>query len=326
MQTAQVSLLSSIDSLSTMGLVEITRTLPTHLQLLREIRRRFFAGHYELVILIDYPGFHFRLAACAAKADIPVLYYVAPQLWAWGEWRIKALRRNVGSLAVVLPFEERFFRDHGVAAEFVGHPLLDQVTPAARTSARDELGLDHESPVLGLFPGSRVQEVTRLWPLFREAATRVRRAIPNLQIIVAAGPHGDRVTDFIVWRGDARTILHASDAAICKSGTITLEAALAGTPMVIAYRMHPLTFAIAKRAVHVPHVGLVNLVAEREVAPEYLQNHATPEALAAATQTLLCRDSMPATHQRAAFANVRSRLGSPGAARRVADIAARLVA
>lgn len=328
MTAAGVRLQHPIDDLGASGLFEAARSLPTHVRLFADLRRRFRDHQYDLLVVVDYPGFHLQLAAVAARAGIPVVFYIPPQAWAWGASRTRRLSAATRRVAVVLPFEEPFFRARGVNASFVGHPLLDAPPPPGRAAARARFGLSAGEPVLGLFPGSRPHEVRRLWPAFREAARIARRAIPGLQILAAAADRCEYPDseDVRVCPGDARAVMAAADAGLCKSGTTTLEAALAGLPMVIAYRMHPWTHLIARRAVRVTRVGLANLVAGRDIAPELLQEAATPANLAAAVLPLLDRDGAAARSQRAGFEVVHSRLGTPGASARVAEMVRDLVA
>lgn len=328
MQAAGVRLLQRIEHLSAVGLVEAIGSLPAHVGLLRRLRRSFISGRYDLVVLVDYPGFHLRVARAAARARVPVLYYIAPQLWAWGAWRLPAFRAVVSRMAVILPFEQPYFAERGIPTTFVGHPLLDRRATAGYADARRILGLEPSAPVLALFPGSRDSEIARIWPVFRDAAHWLRRTARDAQVVLAAAPgHTYAASDgFVVWRGDPNAVFAAADAGLCKSGTTTLQAALAGMPMVIGYRMNPVTYAIARRAVRLPHIGLVNLMAKRTVAPEFLQGDATPEALGEALLPLLDGDGSAARGQRTAFAEVRAALGRPGAARRVAELAERLVA
>jgi lipid-A-disaccharide synthase len=327
LRAAGARLLEHVDTLSAIGAAEVVGSVPHHLRLLRRLDAALAHGAYDAVLLVDYPGFHLRLARRAARHGVPVLYYVAPQLWAWGGWRVRQLRATVRHLAVILPFEERFFRERGVPCTFVGHPLLDRPPPPSREDARHRLGLDGPGPVLALFPGSRPAERRRHWWPFAEAAERVRQVHPDVRIVIVgqAGNYPRAPTE-VQWSDDPRQALAAADAALCKSGTSTLEAALAGTPMVVAYRLHPLTFAVARRLVRVPHVALVNLIAGRPVVPELLQHDATPARLCAAVLPLLQRDGKATERQRAALAGVAGQLGTPGAAQRVATLTLELAA
>ncbi len=310
------------------GLVEIVEKIPAHVRLLRILQRAFQARAYDLVIPVDYPGFHLRVAEAARRAGIPVLYYIAPQLWAWRPERAHRFAQACDRLAVILPFEEAFFGTLGLKAEYVGHPLLDRPPGPSRSQAREVLGLKPEARVLGLFPGSRSGEVRRLWPVFREAAQRLLKE-GACDAVVAAGIEHGRYPDpgpIQVWEGDPTPVFEAADAAIAKSGTTTLEAALADTPMVVAYRTHPITWLASRWLLTVRWVSLVNLVAEREVVPEILQRAATADALAQAVRPLLDPSSAATRQQRAGLAEVRARLGQPGAAARVAALAADLLA
>jgi len=325
---AGARLMARIEHLTVIGFVEVVRKVPAHLALLRRVRRRLAQGDVRLVILVDYPGFHLRVAAAARRAGVPVLYYVAPQLWAWHESRVHRMAATVSRLAVILPFEEPFFSARGVPTTFVGHPLMDRPPLAPAEDLRRTLGVAGGRPVLGLFPGSRPQEVARLWPAFRDAAAVARRERPDLQVVVAAAagcaypdPGEVRVVE-----GRARACFAVADAALCKSGTTTLEAAVAGTPLVVAYRMHPLSYLLARRLVHVPWIGLVNLVAERQVAPELIQGAVTPDALAQAVLPLLDPSSAERRAQLAGLTEVRRRLGDAGAAARAAALARAMLA
>lgn len=326
LERAGARVLDRMEAFSVVGFVEALAKIPAHYRLLGRVKRAFNEQRYDLVILVDYPGYHLRAAAAAAAAGIPVLYYIAPQMWAWGQNRVRKLA-PVKRLAVILPFEEKFFRERGVEATFVGHPLVDRPPPASRPDARRAIGLDPHRPTLGLFPGSRAQEVKRHWGMFREAAARVAAARPDVQIVVAGTrgaeyPHPGAIK---VHRGDPLLVFAASDAGICKSGTTTLEAAIADVPMVITYRVHAISSFIAHRVLRVPWVGLVNLVAGYEVAPEFLQRRATPDALAGGVLPLLDPDNPITRRQREGLQLVRERLGAPGAADRVAALAAELL-
>lgn len=316
-----------MEGFTALGFVEVVEKIPRHWRLLQALRARFRGGAYHLVILIDYPGFHLRVAEAARAAGIPVLYYIAPQLWAWNPGRARRFAAAVDGLAAILPFEPAFFTGIGVAAEFVGHPLNDGL-PLPREVARATLGAATTERILALFPGSRDGELRRLWPAFRDAACRLladRRCDRVIAAATADGGYPDP-GPVEVWRGDPAVVFAAADAALAKSGTTTLEAALADLPMVVAYRVHPLTAVLARRLLRVPWISLVNLVAGDQVVPELVQDQANGERLAAEVAPLLDPQHPAAARQRQGLAEVRKRLGGPGAAERVAAMAERWLA
>ena len=325
MQTAGVELDEHIRGLAVLGFVEILRHVPKHWQMLRDIRKRIRSGQVALVILVDYPGFNMRVAEAAAEAGVPVLYYIVPQVWAWGADRLEKIARWVKKAAVILPFEEELLRTHGIDATFVGHPLLDRaVNMPTRSAARAQLQLPADGPVLALFPGSRAQEIDRHLDAFVATAQRLRARNPKLHVIVSAAPHvhvDPTRCPFPTVRSSSLAILRAADAAMCKSGTTTLEAAVAGCPLVVAYRTHPLTYFAARRLVKIPNIGLVNVVAGRRVAPEFVQEALQPDAVAAALAPLLDHGSAERQRMVQGLDEVRRMLGEPGAAARVAQIA-----
>jgi len=327
MAAAGVRLVHHMRALQAVGVVEAVGSLPAHLRALRVARHELRDGGYDVVVIVDYPGFHRRVAAVAAGLGIPVLSYIAPQFWAWAPWRATGHRRVVTHTAVILPFEERFFQERSVPATYVGHPLMD-APRVTRAEARTRLGIAANSVVLGVFPGSRPQERATLWPPFRDAAAILVRSHPNLHVLVAGAP--DTSCDGLDSLGgalaSAELVAAAADAAIAKSGTTTLELALAGTPHVLAYRVHPVTYAVARLVVSVPYVGLVNLVLDRAVVPEVLQAAVQPVALAEIVEDLLEGGSPTASRQRAAFVELAGRLGPAGAARRTANLVLDLVA
>ncbi len=325
MQAAGVQLDEHIRGLAVLGFVEVLKHLPKHWRMLRDVRARLRSGRVALVVLIDYPGFNMRVAEAAAEAGVPVLYYIVPQVWAWGADRLEKLARWVRKAAVILPFEEPLLRAHGVDATFVGHPLLDRAaTMPSRDAARAQLGLSREDRVLALFPGSRAQEIERHLDAFVAAANLLRNRHPKLKVVVSAAPHvriDPSRCPFPLVPSASLAVLRAADAAVCKSGTTTLEASVAGCPHVVAYRTHPLTYFIARRLVKVPHIGLVNIVAGRQVAPEFVQETLQPAAVARALEPLLDGASPQRLRMLAELADVRRMLGQPGAAGRVAAMA-----
>ncbi len=327
MAAAGATLLFPMERLSAMGAVEIVRRIPAHVELYRRLKADFRRGRWDLYLPVDYPGFHLRTARAARRAGGKVLYYIPPQLWAWRPGRARKLAAAIDRLAVVLPFEPAFFRGLGLAADYVGHPLLDRPPPPTREAARAALGIPAGARVLALFPGSREQEVRSHWRTFLAVAERLLDAGRCDEVVVAATPAGTYPEPGRAkLHGDARAVLSAADACLAKSGTTTLEAALADVPMAVAYRMHPLTFAVARRVVTVPWVSLVNLIADREVVPEFLQEQMTSEALTTTMGELLTPTHPARLAQLSALAEVRGRLGTPGASARVAGMAAELLA
>ena len=330
METAGVTLLERSDRMAVMGFVEVIRQVPRHYALLSSLKRRLRSGRVALLVVIDYPGFNMKLAAAAAGAGVPVLYYITPQVWAWGAGRLDELARIVTRAATILPFEESLLRSHGINATFVGHPLLDRMDEMPdRAGARRALGLHDGDTVLALFPGSRAQEIDRHLDDFVQTAKLLEARQPGLRVVVSAAP--------AVTIDPARcpypripsasfTVLRAADAALCKSGTTTLEAAVAGCPLAVAYKTSPWTYAIARRVVKIPNIGLVNVVAGREVAREFVQGAVIPERIADTLAPLLTPGNPARTLMLDGLAEVRSRLGTPGAAGRVAAIASELAA
>ena len=324
-----VRLLATLDDLAVMGFVEVASRLPFFLKLRRRVFETVVRDGVDLVIPIDYPGFNLRLARFARQRAVKVLYYIAPQVWAWHASRAADLARDTDEVAVILPFEESFLREAGANAAFVGHPLLDLDPPGVpRAELLRRWGLDPERPVLALFPGSRPQEVKRHLELFSSAAAAVVGSRPEVQPIIGASPDVDRaVFAGAPWpiADDPRALLQYATAALVKSGTTTLEAALAETPFVVAYRMNPVSYRIARRLVKVPHIALANLVAEERLAPELVQDAATAERLRDEVLPLLDHESAERRRMVEGLAHVRARLGGAGAAARVAEDAATLL-
>lgn len=330
MAAAGMELSERTDHTAVMGFVEVLRTLPRHYALLKAFRARLESGAVSCLVLIDYPGFNLRLAAAAKAAKVPVLYYITPQVWAWGADRLPKMAKVITKAAVILPFEEELLRAHGIDATFVGHPLLDRIaTMPDRAAARAALGIPEASRVLALFPGSRQQEIDRHLDDFVKTAELLEREHRGLVVLVATAPGVVVPAERCPYRQVTESsfaVLRAADAAVCKSGTTTLEAAVTGCPLVVAYRTSRWTHAIARRVVRIPRIGLVNVVAGKEVAREFVQDSLVPERMAAALSPLLTPGSPEREQMQRDLAEVRAKLGAPGAAGRVADIVSALVA
>lgn len=322
MRQAGVELLADLDTLAVMGFAEILRSLPDLWRVRRRVRRFLRDEAPDLLVPIDYPGFNLSLSCWAQKRGVAVLYYIAPQVWAWHASRARKLARCTDHICVVLPFEEAFLREHGADAEFVGHPLLDGDVPRSA----DEEAFD--PPVLGLFPGSRLQELERILPPFLDAADRLEREMPALRVLIGQAPDLGRDRYPKACRemlAPVEEVLESATAALAKSGTITLQLALAGVPMVVGYRTNPLTYWLARHLVEVDHVALVNLVAGRRLVPELLQGDLTGDALARGIRPFLRRGGQDRESVVEGLEEVRRRLGRPGCTDRVAERVVELV-
>jgi lipid-A-disaccharide synthase len=329
MEDAGVVPIVDFERLVVMGFVEIVSRLPFFVSLRRRIRRLLADDPPDLVIPIDYPGLNLWLTGEAHGAGIPVLYYVPPQLWAWRQERARILAEKADRVAVVFPQEEPFLREFGVEAVFVGHPLLDPVssweTPSEAIAA---IGADPDRPILGILPGSRPQEVRRLLGPFLDAAAQVVRRRPEVQVVVSSAPHVPAgfyaaVREYPVIPDSVR-VLRAATAVLTKSGTTTVQAALAQTPLVIAYRVHPLSFLLARRLVRVDSIGMVNILAGERIAPEFVQ-YLPSERIAEALLPLLDPNSATREAMVESLHAIRAMLGEPGAPERVAGMASQLL-
>ncbi len=325
MAGAGAEILYPSDRLSVVGLVEVAGALPAIFGAWRTATAALRRRRPDVFVPIDYPGFNLRLAAFAARRGVPVVYYIAPQLWAWRRGRIKRMRKSVRRILAILPFEEEFFRSAGIAADFVGHPLLERPinNRPDRTLFLQSIGLSLDLPVVALLPGSRPQEIRRHLPLMRRAMELILKERKAQSVIAALSSIADDV-----YAGDPTTVrvvdrtaalLSVADVALVASGTATLEAALAGTPMVIVYRVAWPTYWAARSVVTVPYIGLINLIAGKGIVPELLQNEATPEAIAKEALRLFLttqRDEM----KREMGAAVARLAGNAGASRRAARL------
>lgn len=324
-----VRLLAGLDRLAVMGFAEVAGRIGFFWKLERQLTRALAQGQADLVLAVDYPGFNLRMARRARELGVPVLFYIAPQVWAWKAHRTAHLAQDADRVAVILPFEAPLLERAGVRVEFVGHPLKERppVSDEAAAQLRQTLGVSPETPLLALLPGSRAQELGRHLDVFVDAARRLQGQWPELVPVLGAAPGVDpaqlRGTGLAVTQ-QTRELLHAAHAGIVKSGTSTLEAAVAGCPFVCVYRTSALTWALAQRLVKVPHVALANLVAGERVVPELLQGEATAEGIAAAVAPLL-NEGPVREAQLSGLKAVTDALGGAGAAGRTAELALQIL-
>ncbi|MBU2262104.1 MAG: lipid-A-disaccharide synthase [Proteobacteria bacterium] len=331
MRTAGVRLLADAADMAVVGLTEAVSKLWTILRAMRRLKDSLTGERPDLVILIDYPDFNLPLARAARKRGIKVLYYISPQVWAWRKGRIATIKKTVDRMAVILPFEEAFYREAGVNVTFVGHPLLDEVRKKySRQEALNRFGLREDAITVGVLPGSRRSEVARILPeMLRACAILAEKISPVEFVLPLAGTLApDFVRDILrrfpvrvtVIRDEIHDVIAVSDAAMVASGTATLEAALLETPMVVVYKVSAASYALGRRFVHVDHICLANIIAGRRIVPELIQDDAAPERIASEVRELIVRPEK-AREMKAALAEIRGRLGAPGASERTARIA-----
>jgi lipid-A-disaccharide synthase len=341
-----VRLLARAEDLAVVGLTEVAGRLPAVIQALREINRELWQKRPALTILIDFPDFNFLVARLSKWRGVPVMYYISPQVWAWRRHRVRTIARYINRMVVIFPFEEDFYTQRGVKVTFVGHPLMETLPDLPdRPMLLQEWGLDPERLTLALLPGSRGSEIERHLPIMLEAARLVRHALPEVQFLLplastapkglvegmieealGEGARGRRPLPppFKIIPGQAYAALATAHLAVVASGTVTVEAALAGTPTVIIYRLAPLTFQVAKLLIRVDHIGMANLLAGEGLFPELIQEDCTPENLAREVMRWV-RQPPRLELLRQGLARVAEGLGPPGASRRAAEVALEVI-
>lgn len=312
--------------LAVTGLTEALRVLPRSFGMLRRLRARLLNDRPDVLVAVDFPDFNFGLAQSARKLGIPVVYYISPQLWAWRPGRIRTMKAIATKVLVIFPFEQEIYERAGIPVEFVGHPLIDLIhVTTDRMDLLTSHGLDPEAPTVALLPGSRPNEVRAILPTLAAAASVIRAHVAKVQFVIARAPNlasslfaslttSGRIA--IVEEG-ADDVLNASDVVVTASGTATVQTALHLRPMVIVYRLSPLTYRLGRRFVNLDTFGMVNLVSGRRIVPELMQEDFTPERVAEEVRSLLT-DRSRADAMRRDLRDMRSRLGDAGASRRAA--------
>ena len=333
MAAAGVELVVNSSEVAVVGITEIIHRLPSLLRAMRRLVAEAERRQPPLAIFVDFPSFHLRLARKLRRVGIRNIYFVAPQFWAWRPWRVRPMRRRFEQALCIFPFEEEFFRQRGMPAKFVGHPLVGKVrAKKSRAEFFRAHGLDPARPLVALLPGSRSSELGHHMPVLLEACRKLY-AEKNAQFVLAAAPGLEleslrailpAILQIRLLHGETYDALAAADVAIVSSGTATIETALLDTPMVVVYRLSRITAMLARPLVRTPFVSMVNLMAGRRVVPELVQHDFTPARVAAEVSRLLdspsARDEM-----RRGLAEVRERLGPPGAIERAADIIAKMI-
>lgn len=318
MQASGATLVKHYRDLAFMGFVEVLKNLRTILRNIAFCKKDILEFKPDALVLIDYPGFNLRIARWAKTQGIPVIYYISPQLWAWHASRAHDIRRDVDKMLVILPFEQEFYKKYDIEAEFVGHPLLD----AIQTEPHQTPSVQFSRPPITLLPGSRKQEVSRILPPMLEAT----RAFPEEEFVIAGTntlpesfyqPFLSNYPNLRLLRGQTYALLRQSKAALVKSGTSTLETALLDVPQVVCYAGNPLSYQIAKRLVKVKYISLVNLIMDRPLVRELIQDELNAENITQALKEIL--DPQHSAQIRQGYAALRTRLGDGGASRRAAE-------
>jgi lipid-A-disaccharide synthase len=326
MRAAGVDVIQDYSEVSVLGITEILAHLP---QLVRAMRKLVDSARLRrpaLAILTDFPGFHLRLARKLKPLGVRNVYYICPQFWAWRPWRARIVKRRFALALCIFPFEEKFFGDAGVPVKFIGHPLVGKVAPAqSREQFFATHGLDPAKKLITILPGSRHSELARHLPVLREACAQIQAQQPVQFVVAAAAGHVNNLQEgwpsdatVRVLEGQTYDALAHADVSIVSSGTATVEAALLDAPMVVVYRVTPLTALLAKPLVRTEYFSMVNLIAGRAVVPELIQKDFTAGKVSAEVLRLL-REPDGVSAMRTELAEVRRKLGPPGAAERAAD-------
>ncbi|MDL1967151.1 MAG: lipid-A-disaccharide synthase [Deltaproteobacteria bacterium] len=339
LRDAGVEIIVDASELSVVGITEVFSKIPNLFKAIANVKRHLKSIKPDLVILIDFPDFNLKIAAASKKLNIPVLYYISPQVWAWRPGRVKIIRELVNHIAVILPFEEDFYKKHKVPATFVGHPLLDNYTQndLRQSDTLETVGNEnHKMPVIGILPGSRDGEVIRHLPVMLEAARILQNRLKNIKFIISSAPSVERkqvekilkkhkgICNYQIATGDIKNVFKMCKIVVAASGTVTLEAAITGTPTVIIYKVSSVTYWLGKLMVQVKNFGLVNLIAGKNIVPELLQDKASPENIADTVFNML-NDTNGLQKLRKKLFEIRDMLGGTGASERVAKIALKMM-
>jgi len=328
MQKAGVDRLFGIERMGAVGFVEVLWDFVHYYNVYQTLMKQIATRSYDAVILIDYPTLNLRLAKQARRFDCPVFFFISPQIWAWRKGRIRTIRESVSKMFVILPFEEKLYLDAGVDAEFLGHPFVDLVRPSrTREESQKKYSLSPKLKTIGLLPGSRMNEVNSLLGVMVQAAEKILSELGSCRFLLPVADSidpdlirkrlGDNPLGIQLLEGQSYDVMNSCDMLIIASGSATLEAGIIGCPMVIIYKLNPLTYFLAKLLVNAPLVGLVNIVAEEEVVPELIQNKVTAENISAEVLAVLrAPEKEKAIRER--LLKIKNTLGKPGVMKVVA--------
>jgi len=334
MAEAGIELVADYHEVAVVGIAEVLHKIPTVIAVQNRLKREAKRRNAALAILVDSPGTHLGVARRLKEIGVPVGYFIGPQIWAWRAGRVRVVKRRVNRMVVIFPFEHKIYQDAGVPVNFVGHPLVDVVRPRVNRAEFAALhNLNPNKPIVAILPGSRQTEIKQNYETIVEACEGLRRTDGDIQFVLAAAPNlkpdlfasgARRAVEITLLQGATYDALAAADCAIVASGTATVEAVLLGTPMVVVYRVKPLSAFILRRMIRTPYFSMVNLIAGRSVVPELIQDDFTPAAVEAEVRRLLdspaARDEM-----KSSLAEVRAKLGPGGAIERAADIFAQML-
>jgi len=321
--------------LAVIGLVEVLKNLPALYKRLFHLVKLIKERKPDLIVLVDYPEFNLKLAWWVRKLNIPILFYISPQVWAWRTKRVHKIGKRIDHMAVIFPFEVPFYEQANIPVTYVGHPLIDSAQCNwDQVTARSKLSLNPKEHLVALLPGSRNGELQRNLPVMLASAKTLLNSLPNAEFVIPCAPSLDKtaITELVerselnitLIDGQICPVLRSADAAITASGTATLETALMGTPMAIMYRVNELTYKIMSRLIQIDNIGLVNIVATRRVVQEFIQDAATPDAIAAELHKLLTNDEYR-NQMKKDLADVKHRMGEGGASQNVANLMQRLL-
>lgn len=328
LKTAGVEILMNAAELSVVGITEVFSKMSKVVKGISSVKNVLRERRPGLIILIDFPDFNLHIATIAKKHGVPVLYYISPQIWAWRSGRIRKIEKNVDHMAVILPFEKDFYRSHNVPATFVGHPLLDSYSPLPDDPLKDATD---SIPVVGLLPGSRYSEIERNLPFMLAAASVLQNRFKNICFMISIAPSisKEKIESFVkpykktccieLISGSVVEIFKKSRLIVAASGTVTLETAIYGVPMVIMYKISPISYMLGQALVNVEHIGLVNIIANERIVPELIQGDATPAKIAETVGDILY-DPKELARIKEKLKSVKAFLGSAGAAEKTADI------